>query len=72
MAEARLFGRAGWPRERVGHLAAKNRVHVAVSTLRKLGLRDVLLSRDDGWLLDPHVALVRSDAPAGSDPREPG
>jgi hypothetical protein len=48
---------AGWPGERVGADSGRNRVRVAVSTLRSMGLRDVLLSRDDGYLLDPDVAL---------------
>ncbi len=39
--------------------AAANRVKVALSTLRKLGMRDVILHRDDGWLLDPGLPLNR-------------
>lgn len=48
---------AGWPGERIGEDAGRNRVRVAVSTLRSLGLRDLLLSRDDGYLFDPDVPL---------------
>ena len=44
---------AGWPGERVLPHAGAARVYVAVSTLRKLGLREVLVSRDDGYLLEP-------------------
>lgn len=51
----------GWPGERVLHEAGSLRVYNALSTLRKLGLRDVLLSRDDGYLLDPNVDIVRID-----------
>ncbi len=55
--------RAGWPGERPSHESAKNRVHVAISTLRKLGLREMLISQEDGWLLDPSIAIVqRADA----------
>ena len=43
-------------REVLAH-AAKRRVHVAVSTLRAMGMRDVLLSEGDGYLLDPRVAV---------------
>jgi hypothetical protein len=32
--------------------------------LRGLGLRGLLLRRDDGYLLDPAVPLVLSDDPA--------
>ena len=48
---------AGWPGERVIQEAALNRVYVAVATLRKLGLRDVLASRDSGYYLDDDVQL---------------
>jgi transcriptional regulator of acetoin/glycerol metabolism len=44
---------AGWPDERVMEKAGANRVHVALTTLRKLGLREMLLRRDEGYLLDP-------------------
>ncbi len=47
----------GWPGEQVIPEAAKNRVYVAVATLRKMGLKDVLIRRDDGYVLDPEVAL---------------
>lgn len=50
---------AGWPGERVKHEAGTLRVYNALSTLRKLGLRAVLLSRDDGYLLDPSVEFSR-------------
>lgn len=46
---------AGWPRERVIPSAGAHRVRVAVSTLRKLGLKDVLVTVPEGYLLDPAV-----------------
>lgn len=49
---------AGWPGERARVEAAVHRVHVAVATLRKLGLGDVLLTRDGGYLLDPSAEIV--------------
>jgi len=52
---------AGWPGERVGREAGANRVYVAVATLRQLGLREVLVRRRDGYLLDPARALRISD-----------
>lgn len=42
---------AGWPGERVGDSAGTNRVHVALSTLRNLGLRGFLVSSADGYAL---------------------
>jgi tetratricopeptide (TPR) repeat protein len=68
-AEARLSspGRAlgweevlalGWPGEQMLPTAGAHRVRVAISTLRGRGLRDLLLSRDDGYLLDPTVVVT--------------
>jgi len=50
---------AGWPGERAHPESVTSRVYVAIATLRKLGLRSVLLRRDDGYLLDPRIALRR-------------
>ncbi|MBS2019709.1 MAG: AAA family ATPase [Deltaproteobacteria bacterium] len=47
----------GWPGERVLVEAAATRVRVAVATLRRLGLRSTLVTRDDGYLLDPSVTI---------------
>ncbi len=49
---------AGWPGERMTGDSASNRLKVALSTLRKLGLRELLV-RDEsgGYLLDPTVPL---------------
>lgn len=50
---------AGWGDERIHATAAKNRVQVALSQLRKLGLSAVLV-RDDatGYVLDPAVPIL--------------
>ena len=48
---------AGWPEERIREEAAFGRVRNAVAQLRRLGLGDALLTRDDGYLLDPSVPL---------------
>jgi len=53
---------AAWPGERVRVSAGRNRVYVAISTLRDLGLRDVLLRSGDGWLLDPKLSLANLGA----------
>lgn len=52
----------GWPGERVIPEAAGNRVRVTMSRLRSLGLREIISSRDDGYLLrtDARVVLVDS------------
>ena len=49
---------AGWPGERVLRDAGASRVYVALGTLRKLGLRDVIISRDGGYYLDPRVEVL--------------
>ena len=52
---------AGWPGEKVMASAGANRVYVALTSLRKFGLRKILLSRDDGYLLDPATPVQRVD-----------
>jgi predicted ATPase len=49
---------AGWPGERVLATAGAHRVRVAVSTLRKLALRDRLQTTPEGYALDPSCPLV--------------
>lgn len=51
---------AGWPDERILVEAAATRVRVGVATLRKLGLRDLIVTRDDGYLLEPTVSVERA------------
>lgn len=46
---------SGWPGERVAEGAAENRVYVGLSRLRKMGLHSLIVSRDDGFLLDPEL-----------------
>jgi hypothetical protein len=48
---------AGWPGQRVQFEAGSRRVRVAVAALRSLGLRAVLLTRDDGYLIDPAIPV---------------
>jgi hypothetical protein len=47
--------RVGWPGEDPLPDAGANRVYVAVSTLRRLGLGTRLQHRDGGYRLDPEV-----------------
>lgn len=53
--------RAAWPGERIQVEAAANRIYVAVSKLRRRGLRDFLRSQDDGYALDPGLEVQRVD-----------
>jgi hypothetical protein len=50
--------RAGWPDERLDADSAQNRLHVALDSIRKLGLRPFLLRGSGGWLLAPSVPVV--------------
>lgn len=51
---------AGWPGERLHPDAASKRLRVAIATLRSFGLRDVLRTRDDGYVLDARARVVES------------
>ncbi|MFT4628823.1 MAG: tetratricopeptide (TPR) repeat protein, partial [Myxococcota bacterium] len=53
----------GWPSETILWEAAMNRVYVTITRLRNLGLGDVLLTNEDGYLLDPTTAVHRVDEP---------
>ena len=52
---------AGWPGERMRHSAGLLRVYSAVRRLRRLGLESVLITRDDGYLLDPAATVIRRE-----------
>ncbi len=56
----------GWPGQRILHDAAANRLRGILFRLRELGLRHVLRTREDGYLLDPavEVRLVEGDPAA--------
>lgn len=51
---------AGWPDERVMPAAAQNRVRVALSTLRTLGLRTLLVTERGGHRLSENVSTRRA------------
>lgn len=59
---AELF-QAGWPDERIAAKAASNRVYVTLTKLRHLGLAGLVLSRDDGFLVDPEATVLESLEP---------
>lgn len=51
---------AGWPGERMSPESGARRVYVTINRLRKLGLEDLLLTTGDGYMLAPHVRIVRA------------
>ncbi|MEM9070865.1 MAG: AAA family ATPase [Myxococcota bacterium] len=53
--------RIGWPDEKIIAQAALNRAYVALSLLRKKGLRGILVSTQGGYRLSPAVPLSRTD-----------
>lgn len=67
---------AGWPGERMLARAGATRVYTAIASLRRLGLREVLLSSEQGYVLAPGVPielaqlaeleLTEDDAPASA------
>jgi hypothetical protein len=49
---------SGWPGEQPIREAGLNRVYVAISLLRKLGLREALQRNAEGYRLDPDLAVT--------------
>lgn len=49
---------AGWPDEKLPPRVASNRLRVLVSNLRASGLKDILLSAEGGYFLEPHLVVV--------------
>jgi tetratricopeptide (TPR) repeat protein len=47
----------GWPNEQIALDAARNRLHVALSALRRLGLRDAIKSGQHGYHIDPLLTI---------------
>ena len=52
---------AAWPGERVLAVAGAHRVRVAVSTLRKLGLKEALSTTAEGYVLAADLVVMRVD-----------
>jgi hypothetical protein len=54
----------GWPGERMRADSGAMRVYTSIRRLRKSGLSGLLITRDDGYLLDPTVSIRRVGARA--------
>ena len=48
---------ATWPEQRFEGSAGSNRVYVALAALRKLGLRDIVVRTDGGYMIDPNAQV---------------
>ncbi len=53
---------AGWPGERATAAAAAMRVYTAVHSLRRLGLRGLLVRRRRGYVLDVDVHIAANES----------
>ena len=53
---------AGWPEDRVTAAAASMRVYTAVHSLRRLGLRGLLVRRNRGYLLEASVRIATEES----------
>lgn len=58
---AEALAAATWPDERMRPEARKNRLHVTIASLRKVGLRSVLASKEGAYRLSPDVRTVLLD-----------
>lgn len=58
------FQEIGWPGEQMTFHSGRQRVYVAVSTLRKLGLQAALVSTEDGYLLPESLVIEIQGASA--------
>jgi hypothetical protein len=54
---------AGWPGEKLLADSGSNRVYVAIATLRRLGLRDIIERREGGYRLALDVGTELLDSP---------
>ncbi|WP_168210724.1 tetratricopeptide repeat protein [Persicimonas caeni] len=52
---------AGWPGEVIMPEAGARRVYTTINRMRDLGLQDILVTTDDGYMLEP-TKLVRRDS----------
>ena len=59
LTSAALFA-AAWPGEKAIATAAAHRVRVAVATLRKMGLRDAIVTLPDGYVVPAELRVVRA------------
>jgi predicted ATPase len=62
VVNARDLIQAGWPNEKLDPDSAFNRLYVAISTLRRFGLKGILEARGDGYLLRPEIPFLRVHA----------
>jgi len=52
---------ACWPDEQMTHASGRNRLYVAINSIRRQGLSDILVSVDGGYRLEPSVRVELAD-----------
>lgn len=62
---------AGWPGERTTRRSGGIRVRVTVSKLRSIGLRELIVSREDGYLLRPDAVVILTEGVAAGPADSP-
>ena len=50
---------AGWPDEQMTYESGVRRVYSAIRNLRKLGFEEIVLTGENGYLIDPDIRVVR-------------
>ena len=60
----------GWSGEQMHVVSARNRIKQSMAVLRKLGLGELLLCRNGGYMLDPAVPLSISKRHDAEDPED--
>ena len=58
---------AGWPGEKIAARSAHNRVHVALTRIRKGGLQELLQRSNSNYALDPNCLILRRPADPSAD-----
>ena len=51
----------GWPGQQISTESAAQRVYTAIWTLRKLGLRDVIVRLAEGYFIEPAIDVLQRD-----------
>lgn len=59
LSQAEVLDR-GWPGEKMRPDSGATRVYTSIRRLRRGGLSSILLTRDDGYLIDPSVTIRRA------------
>ena len=51
----------GWPDQTLTYDSGSQRVYAAIKQLRKIGFGEVVLTGEDGYLIDPAIDVIWED-----------